>query len=216
MQSPATHHPALLPLLIFSAVILALEVLLTKILSYTMHSMLLYCVLGIAMLGFGAAGSLVALRPGWLDPTRIHRALAWAALASCVTLTASFAVFVRLTPSLDEVDATAFLVASVLTLPFLCAGTVVTLALSSAGRGLGRCYAANLIGSGLGCFVPLALLGPMSGEQLLALLILASWGAAMLYVARVPAGSRGALSLASAAAKWLRRWLTYARGRRPW
>ncbi len=109
MQSPAPPRPALLPLLVFSAVILALEVLLTKILSYTMHSMLLYCVLGIAMLGFGAAGSLVALRPGWLDPTRVHRALAWAALASCVTLTASFALFVRLTPSLHEVTPPPFL-----------------------------------------------------------------------------------------------------------
>ena len=47
----------------------------------------------------------------------------------------------------NTVGVTAFAVAAVLTLPFLAAATVITLALSSAGEQLGKCYAANLIRS---------------------------------------------------------------------
>ena len=38
-----------------------------------------------------------------------------------------------------------------------------------------RLYAANLIGSGLGCFLPLTLLGPLDGEHLFGLFALLAW-----------------------------------------
>jgi hypothetical protein len=122
---------AMVPLAIFSMVVLALEVLLTRMLSYSFHTLLLYTVLGIAMLGFGAAGSLVAIRQEWLKSENIGTALTSSALFCVITIIIGYAGFSRLTPYLHDVSIFAILIAFLLTAPFLAAGTVVTLALSS-------------------------------------------------------------------------------------
>lgn len=191
---------ALLPLTALSTVVLALEVFLSRLVSYSVHVILLYAVIGIAMLGFGAAGSLVAVRPGWVTEERLPRALAWSALTFAVTVVVANAVFVRLTPMLHEVGALSFAVASLLTLPFMAAATTITLALTGAGEHVGRAYGANLIGSGLGCFVPLYLLGPLDGEHFLALMSVLAWGCALLYVRAAGEGPRSPLTWATWAA----------------
>ena len=201
MSAQPQTKPALLPLLLFSMVVLALEILLTKILAYSVHMILLYTVLGVAMLGTGAAGSLIAVRRHWIEPERVAVSLAWAALLTCLSLPVCFAIFVRCSPFLYGFNTLVFLIALPMMAPFLCAGVVVTLALTSAGRDIGKCYATNLVGSGLGCFLPVALLGPLDGEQVLGLLTVLSWVAALLYLLRVdPARRRGGLQVACAAA----------------
>ncbi len=177
MSATNAMHPAARaaiggPLVVFSAQVLALEVLLTRLLSYCVHTLLLYAILGVALLGFGAAGTLVALRPDWLHPDRLPRALAVSAIATVYAIVGSAAIFLRITPSLGAVDALSFAAAALLMLPFLGAGTVITLALAAAGEALPQAYAANLIGSGLGCFLPQLLLGPSYAEPALALLAL--------------------------------------------
>jgi hypothetical protein len=141
---------------------------------------------------------LVAVRPAWLERDRLARTLAWAALAFPVSIVLAHALFVRMTPHVVEAGLLSLAIAAVLSLPFLAAGTVVTLALAEGSRP-GRAYAANLIGSGAGCFIPLALLGPLDAEHLLALLALLAWLSAVLYVARVDA-PKTALRVALAAA----------------
>jgi SAM-dependent methyltransferase len=181
-------------------VTLAVEVFLSRLLAYTVQQLLVYVVLGVALLGFGAAGSLVFLRPAWLAPDRVDRALAWSALSLPVALVAGAAAFVRLAPLLPFAPGpAAFASAFVLTLPFLCGGTVVTLALSADRRRIGSRYAVNLAGSGLGCFVPLLLLGPLDGAQTLAVLALCGWLAALVYVLRVRPALVSRLSLACGA-----------------
>jgi hypothetical protein len=184
MSTPARLNPetALLPLGLVSMAVLALEVLLTRILSYSVNTGLLYVVLGIALLGFGAAGSAVAVRPNWLKAKSVDRILVWAALTAALAFVACPALFVRVTPYLYEASQLAFLIAATLTIPFFAAALVITLALSYTGNAPGRAYASNLIGSGLGCFVPILLLGPIDGEQLLALLSLLIWIAALIYL----------------------------------
>jgi hypothetical protein len=171
----------LVPLCVLSAVVLALEVLQSRLVAYSVQNMMIYAVIGIALLGFGAAGSLVAVRQDWLSADRLPYAVAWSGQAFCVSIVLAHALFVRLTPALVEVDLASFCIALLLGLPFLAAGTVVTLALSAGAR-VGEAYAANLIGSGLGCFLPLALLGPLDGEHLLGLLALLAWFGALPYV----------------------------------
>lgn len=187
---PSGRPVALLPLALISLATLALEVHLTRVLSYAVSTSLLYVILGIALLGFGAAGSLVTLVPRWLDPDRVERMLVWAALAAVAVFIISPAAFLRLTPWLRAESLFSLLAAPVLTLPFLAAAVVVTLALSSTGGAPGRAYAANLIGSGLGCFVPLWLLGPLDGQLLLALLAGLVWLAALLYLRRLDPTAR--------------------------
>lgn len=187
---PAGRPVALLPLGLISLATLALEVHLTKVLSYSVSTGLLYVVLGIALLGFGAAGSLVAVVPRWLEPGRVERMLAWSALVAVAVFIVAPAAFLRLTPLLRETEYLAFVAATILVLPFLAAALVVTLALSSTGGAPGRAYACNLIGSGLGCFVPLWLLGPLDGQQLLALLAALVWVAAVVYLRRLDRPAR--------------------------
>ena len=71
----------------------------------------MYAVIGIALLGFGAAGSLVALRPQWLAPSATT-CLAVSALAFCALIVLAHAAFVRMTPLLVDVDALALAVAA--------------------------------------------------------------------------------------------------------
>jgi hypothetical protein len=166
-EGPDKRALALLALL--SAVTLGLEVFLSRLVSYSVQVVLLYAVLGIAMLGFGAAGSLVAVRQRWLEPTRCPQALAWAATAFAIAVVVAHATFLRITPFMQRVDTVSLLASALLALPYLAAGSAVTLALSSAGPRIGAAYGANLVGSGLGCFLPLLLLGPLDGERFLAL-----------------------------------------------
>ncbi len=182
MTEARTQTAAVLPLALFSVVALALEVLVTRILSYSVHTLLLYAVLGVALLGFGIAGTLVAVWPRLLDRERLKSALAWSSIGAVYSVVLSFACFLRITSSLHAVDALTFLSAALVTLPFLAIGFVVTLVLSAAGSTLPRAYAANLIGSGLGCFVPILLLGPLDEQHLLAVLAGVAWLAAWAYV----------------------------------
>ncbi|MBM4363999.1 MAG: hypothetical protein FJ104_15065, partial [Deltaproteobacteria bacterium] len=157
-----------------SAVVLALEVFDTRLVAYAVPLVLVYAVLGIALLGFGAAGSLVATRPEWRADERRPAVLAAAALVFAATIVLGHALFVRVAPFLHGPSLTALLLSGLLALPYLAAGVVVTVALSAAGPRLGLTYAADLVGSGLGCFVPIVLLGPLVGEGLLALLAAAA------------------------------------------
>jgi hypothetical protein len=169
------------PLVLLSAVVLAFEVFLTKLVSYTVDVLLVYVVLGIAMLGSGAAGSLVAVRRGWLAPTHLGRALAASSIAFTYTLVLAPALFARVSPVTTRAPA-AFALATLLTLPFLASGVTVTLALSAHGRDVGRVYAANLVGAAAGCFLPLALLGPLDGGSFMGMLAALAWCAAALYL----------------------------------
>ncbi|MBI2390714.1 MAG: hypothetical protein HYV09_14080 [Deltaproteobacteria bacterium] len=167
-------------LFFLSAVVLAFEVFLTRLVSYTVDLMLMYVVLGIAMLGSGAAGSLVALRSGWLSRERVGEVLALAAAAFSISLVIAPAIFVRLTPTIAG-PIGAVSLALVMTAPFLASGVAVTLALASSGEGIGRAYAADLGGAAVGCFLPLALLGPLDGARFLSLLVGIALVAAVAY-----------------------------------
>src|SRR6185295_14288136 len=128
----------LLPLFVFTCAVLALEVFLARLLAYAVNTFLIYVVLGIATTGFGASGSLVALRTSWLERERLPRMLAAWALAFSALVVVCYAAFVRLAPGLPlGLGWITLAVASLLTLPFLAAGVVVTLALSSAKERLG-------------------------------------------------------------------------------
>ncbi|MDD9941969.1 MAG: hypothetical protein OXU20_13070 [Myxococcales bacterium] len=183
-ESTATQPGAHVALGIFSSVVLAYEIFLTKLLSYALIVTLLYVVLGVALLGFGAAGTLVAMRPRWLAPDAAPRALAWAAIAFVATLILATAAFLGLTRPIGLHAELAFLVSSLLSAPFLAAGVVVAIALSVSEGRVGRAYAANLVGSGIGCFLPIALLGPLNGPSFMALLCVLALGAAWVYARR--------------------------------
>ncbi|MEB2311380.1 MAG: hypothetical protein OZ921_11570 [Sorangiineae bacterium] len=199
MMGPSTLRVPLAPFAAITLSSLALEVFLVRVLAYTVQTFLVYLVLGVAMIGFGAASSLVAVRRRWLEPEHTPVVIAAWAFAYPVSIVVAYAAFARLGPLLDaNVAALTFLGAALLTLPFLTSGAVVTLALASAGPRVGRAYAADLLGAGLGCLAPLLLVERVGGERLLALLALVGW-----------VGALGFLRAARARPRWLG-WLAAA------
>lgn len=174
---------ALLPLGLLSAAALALEVLLTKFLAYSVSALLVYVVLGVALLGFGAGGTLTTGFPSWSERSDPENRLAWASFGFALSTLSAFIVFVRLTPGLAGFDALTAFAAALLVLPFLAGGTAVAVALKSA-RSVRRAYGANLVGSAVGCVIPLVLVGWIDGERLLVVTAALGWLAGALYLRR--------------------------------
>lgn len=161
-------RPAI-PLLIFlsSLATLAFEVLLTRVFSITLWYHFAFMVVSIAMLGFSASGTLLALFPGLkrLD------LVGWYSLALAAALPAGFILAnavqfdpVRLAWERGELFRILFMYLF-LALPFFCTGLVITTAFSVASERAGLLYGADLIGAGIGSLGVLPLLGTSPPEQ---------------------------------------------------
>ncbi|HEX6200696.1 MAG TPA: SAM-dependent methyltransferase, partial [Thermoanaerobaculia bacterium] len=151
--------PLLASVALISGSALGLEILLMRLLSIAWWHHFAYMVISLALLGYGASGTLLTLAGGRLLP-RFRAAFAAAAALFGVAAPASFALAQRVPYSPLEVawDPGELLGLSavylVLSVPFLCAGTAVGLALARFGAapegGVGRVYAADLLGAGAG------------------------------------------------------------------
>ena len=166
IQTTATVHHAIL-LFCTSASVLGYEILLMRLLSIGQWHHFAYMVISIALLGFGASGSLLFL----LFP-RIKKNLDnWLMVLSGATaLSFSFAFSLSQKVGLDplmlvwlprewiKMLLTYLLMGS----PFLLAGGIVGIILTGAGEKTHRMYAADLLGAGVGAIaiVPALFLAP--------------------------------------------------------
>ncbi len=147
--------------------LLALEVAEIRVFSYAMDPRLVYGVIGLAMLGMGAAAVAAALRPSLLSE---ERAPGYAALMG-VSAIASLAIFARVSTAFSASSLTRFLFTGapmflLCAVPYAFAGlAMVTLQLRA--EDIHRRYMANLVGSALGCFVVPLLLRNVGLERLL-------------------------------------------------
>jgi hypothetical protein len=168
-QRSRAAHPSALPaartslgLFLLSAATLAFEINLTRIFSVTQFYHFAFMIVSLALLGFGASGTLLALAPALShNPRRVLLICCWgfALSAPCsygLTLMLPFDSFsVALQPLQWGVLALHYLA---LSLPFLFSGAVVGLLLKLGSGRVGQTYATNLGGSAAGCL--LALLAP--------------------------------------------------------
>jgi hypothetical protein len=189
----ALSRPRTVALLALTAsVVVAEEVLLTRVLSVTTWYSLAFVVINLAMLGL-TAGSLQAARAERagkpLEPWLAQRMLF---LGAALLVADAVTVY---TPLSFRPDAGAFaallLVAGANTLPFIAGGSVVARLMARGGASIPALYAVDLAAAAAGALLPLALLGPFTGPGAIALLAAAaaagSWLAAP-GVARVRAG----------------------------
>lgn len=178
---------------LLGAAVLAHEVCLLRVLSVAWWHHAAALVVAVALLGFGAAGTLLALVPR----LRSRHALAVAIALHAVLIPASLRAAAAVRFNVLEVgwDATQWLrllaLQGIFLLPFLAGGLATSIALSLRATRPGPTYAANLLGSGLGAFAaaPLLRLGPP--ETVL-------WGVSIVAAAG-PALLRGRWALACAA-----------------
>lgn len=190
---PVTSRPSP-PLKLYAGVFLislaslALEVLQMRIFAFSLWHHLAFLVVSIAILGFGAAGAFLSV-VGPLRDAHLGRSVAIAGLL--------FAGSAFLGPRLladqpidvfDRFGAADILRTGlyylVFALPYFFAGYIVSIALTQEPESAAKLYFANMVGSGVGCFVLFALLAPLGAPG--TLVVIAALGA--LVAALAPCG----------------------------
>ena len=161
---------------------LLFELTQTRILSYVFWNHVVYLTVSLALLGFGISGTLVAL----LAPTRnlcTPRVLARLLLGFGLSNFGALALTAWLLPHLTWAPGWGPLLFCyvVYVVPFVFAGAILSIILSSSGAALGRLYAIDLLAAGVGCVLFFFLL-PLLGAPVLvcvlaaaALVLAAAW-----------------------------------------
>jgi len=171
-RDPSAAPPAVYAgILLCSVGVLMQEILLTRIFSFTIWYHLAYLTISTALLGFGAAGTLLALRPALVerDPRRVA---AWGSAGAGVALLVALAVLAPrpISPDalLDEPGRFALGLLgyyALVCVPFTLAGVAVAIPLAAWSREANRLYAGDLLGAGLGCAAAVAALAWLDGPR---------------------------------------------------
>jgi hypothetical protein len=167
-----TKHGRPLAVTLVSASTLAYEILLVRVFAIEQFHHFAYMAIGVAMLGFGAAGTFLALAvPG---RERGERWFTWAAMLTPLALVASAALVHRVPLDATQLpwDAWAWprlaLIYLLLAAPFAVGACVVLLALTLEPDRVGALYGASFFGAGLGAALALAILWVALPERALA------------------------------------------------
>jgi len=156
-------------LVLISAAALCFEVNLTRLFSVSQFYHFAFMVVSIAVLGFGASGTYLALRKS--NPGRREtEVLPWLAGLAGISMLAAF-LFVNSLPfdsfkiALEPSQILVLLAHyAVLSIPFFFCGMIISLMLRQHGQQGGEVYALNLFGSALGCLAAILLPGWVDGE----------------------------------------------------
>jgi len=181
-----TLRAELLAVALVSAALLACEIVLMRRLLIERWHHFGYLVISVALLGFGASGTLLAVieRRVRAQPGQTLRWSA-AALAPALLLLPRLAALLPARAQFIPGDLWAqvgwwalyWLTACI---PFLTGATFLGAALTTAGPHVGRVYAANLLGSGLGAAVGMLVISRCAPEHALWPAFLAAGGAALI------------------------------------
>lgn len=163
-----------LGILLISIATLSLEVSLTRVFSVSLWYHFGFLVISLALLGFGASGTLLAICPVFSR----GKTQVWLSLFSAAfSLAVLFAYFITLALPVDPYlvlwDWSQLLYLSIYYLawgiPFLAAGSTVGLAIKQFSGEVGRIYASSLLGSALGCLSPILAIPVLGGPGILIL-----------------------------------------------
>jgi len=185
-----------------SAAALAYEVLLLRLFAIVQWHHFAYMAISVALLGFGVSGTFLFLAQGWLRP-RFTAVFAANAAAFGVTALAAFALAQLLPFNALEVvwrpGQLAWLLALYLLLgvPFFAAANCIGLAFACFGDAIGRIYAWNLAGSGIGALGLVGLLYIVEPEA--ALRLIAGLGLVAAVLAALSGGRRNIRATAALA-----------------
>ena len=182
-----------------------LEILLTRIFSFTIWYHLAYLTISTALLGFGAAGSLLAAFPEWLEKPGRLAGLASAGAGVAVVVAMALVGPRPLSPDALLSEPFSFSLGLLgyylaVTVPFLLAGIAISAPLAAFPAQLNVLYAADLLGAGIGCVVAVVALTWLDGQAaiVVAAALLVLGGA--LYASGALRVALGGLAVALAAA----------------
>ncbi len=187
MSHPTTNRPPRLAVLLLSAVALAHEVLLLRLFSIIQWHHFAAMVISLALLGYGASGSLLSLTRSWCLP-RFRALFLLNALVFGLGLFYSFQLAQRLPFNTLEIlwdpGQWLYLLALyvLLAIPFFCVANALCLAFMAFPQGLAGLYGFDLVGAGLGALGILGLLHLLAAEVALQVLALLALGGGLLAV----------------------------------
>lgn len=183
---------------------LLFEISLIRVLSFTIWYHFAYVVISTALLGFGASGALLAVRPS-VGTGDLPRTLARASVAAAAS-GALFFLFMSAFPFdplriLTSGRAFVLMVAYQIgaTLPFFFGGIAISLSLREGARRVDRLYFWDLVGAGLACALSIWLMNELTppGAVILSCAVLALAGVAARGLRGAPlAAALGALLVA--------------------
>jgi len=182
-------RPPLLSVALISAGALGYEVLLTRLFSIVQWHHFAYMVISIALLGFGASGTFLALAPGLVRRFRaayvVNLALFGAAAPACFLLAQRLSVHPEqlLWEPLQMLRVSA--VYLLLAAPFFFAANGIALALTRFPAGAARVYAADLLGAAAGSAAVIGLLYLLMPAQALHAIGAGGLAAALLAAAEL-------------------------------
>jgi spermidine synthase len=180
--------PLLLAISLLSAAVIGYEILLMRLFSIVQWHHFAYMIISLALLGYGASGTFIALARGWLLP-RFRVVFAAFAAGFGVTAVGGFLIAQQVDFNPLEVlwDAGQPLrllaIYLVLAVPFFCAASCVGLTFARFGGRTSVIYCSDLVGAGVGALaIILALFAfrPMTGLALLGGIGIAAAGLSLL------------------------------------
>jgi hypothetical protein len=174
-NKPISHRPTIpsrhiiLGLFLLSAATLAFEIDLTRLFSVGQFYHFAFMIVSIALLGFGASGTVLASIPN-LGQSNPKRSMSWLSLATAFSILAAYILtnqvpFDSFSVMWDPRQVGILIVHYIaLATPFFFTGMAVGLILTAFSQSAGRMYAINLSGSALGCVIALIAPGYIGGE----------------------------------------------------
>jgi spermidine synthase len=194
---------------LIAAATLALQVLLTRVLSAVLFYHFGFLAISLALLGIGAGALAIYVRPGLVEGRSVERLLAFSSSAFALLMPVVAALLVRIDYTYTEVTfgfvARLLLACSLAVLPFLAAGVTLAVAIRSYTPWIGRVYAFDLGGAALGAGAAVPLLWVFDAPTLLVALGALGAAAALLFAGsrtdrRVAAAALGVVIVATALA----------------
>jgi hypothetical protein len=176
-----------LSLFLLSSATLAFEINLTRLFSVAQFYHFAFMIVSIALLGYGASGTILALIPA-LQRSKPAQSLGWMALGAGISILFGFLLmnwlpFDSYTLVLDRRQV--FILIShyiALASPFFFSGMALGILLTSYPAQAGTTYAVNLMGSAFGCVLALIAPATLGGEGMVTLTSLLSALAAVFVV----------------------------------
>ncbi|MEE8546369.1 MAG: SAM-dependent methyltransferase, partial [Alphaproteobacteria bacterium] len=167
--------PLVLAISVLSAAVVGYEILLMRLFSVIQWHHFAYMIISLALLGYGASGTLLAFVRDWAS-ARFTTVFAAGASLFGLSAVAAFALAQRAPFNPLEViwDPRQFLylllLYVLLAVPFLCAALPIGLSYYRYGERIGVLYRADLMGAGSGAVVVILMLFVLSPERALELL----------------------------------------------
>jgi hypothetical protein len=159
------------------------EIVLTRIFSVTMWYHFAFVAISVALFGTTVAALIVHLRPASFTEDKVLRQM-WRysfAFAASVALAFLTQLAIPFVPRMTAAGVMSIiLTCAVISVPFICSGVVVALALTRFER-VNRLYAVDLVGAGLGCVALVVVFRWIDGPSLVMAIAAAACFSSLLF-----------------------------------